>query len=64
LKFRRATPITDDEAKAAVEEKLRKQQMIKPMTEKEMTTICVSMVRQLEMTSETALPDVRGWAAN
>ena len=52
---------TDDEAKGEVEEKLRKQQLTKPMTETEMTAFCQAMRRNLELESSTALSDVRGW---
>ncbi len=54
--------VTESEAKGTVEEKLRKQQLTKPMTEKEMTTFCHAMVRNLELTSASAQEDVRGWA--
>jgi hypothetical protein len=50
-----------NEAKSEVEEKLRKQQLTKPLTEKEMATFCEAMVRNLELKSG-ALPEVRGWA--
>jgi hypothetical protein len=63
LPYQRVNSVTEDEAKAAVEEKLRKQQLTKPMTEKELARFCDAMVRQLEMTSKTALSDVSGWAA-
>jgi hypothetical protein len=53
--------IPHEEAKSEVEEKLRKQQLTKPLTEKEMTTFCEAMVRNLELHS-SALSDVRSWA--
>jgi hypothetical protein len=49
------------EAKSEVEVKLRKQQLTKPLTEKEMTVFCEAMVRNLELKS-SALPEIRGWA--
>jgi hypothetical protein len=54
--------VTDDEAKGTVEEKLRKQQLTKPMSQAEMTAFCQAMVRNLEMKSASALSEVRGWA--
>jgi hypothetical protein len=54
--------MTDDEAKSFVEEKLRKQQMTKPMTQTEMTRFCDAMLRYLELPSKSALSDIRGWA--
>jgi hypothetical protein len=55
--------ISDGEAKGTVEEKLRKQQLTKPMSEKEMTTFCAAMSRQLEMKSTVSvLADIRRWA--
>jgi hypothetical protein len=54
--------MNSDEAKSEVEEKLRKQQLTKPMTEKEMTAFCQAMVKNLELKSSSALSDVRGWA--
>ena len=54
-------PTPQDEAKSEVEEKLRKQQLTKPLTEKEMKAFCEAMVRNLELNS-SALPDVRSWA--
>ena len=54
--------MTKSEAKSTVEEKLRKQQLTKPMTEKEMTAFCQAMVKNLELKSSSALSDVRGWA--
>jgi hypothetical protein len=54
--------VTKDEVKGMLEEKLRKQQLTKPMSEMEMTAFCVAMVRNLELKSNTALADVRGWA--
>jgi hypothetical protein len=54
-------PTPQDEAKSEVEEKLRKQQLTKPLTEKEMKAFCEAMVRNLELNS-SALSDVRGWA--
>jgi hypothetical protein len=53
---------TNDEAKSTVEEKLRKQQLTKPMSKTEMTTFCNAMLRNLELTSKSALADIRGWA--
>jgi hypothetical protein len=52
-----------DEAKCEVEGKLRKQQLTKPLTEKEMAAFCEAMVRQLDL-KPSDLPDVRGWANN
>jgi hypothetical protein len=52
---------THDEAKSEVEAKLRKQQLTKPLTEKEMTAFCEAMVRNLELNS-SELPEVRRWA--
>jgi hypothetical protein len=49
------------EAKSDVEAKLRKQQLTKPLTEKEMTVFCEAMVRNLEL-RPSALSEVRGWA--
>jgi hypothetical protein len=54
-------PMSEGEAKSEVEEKLRKQQLTKPMTEKEMTAFCEAMVRNLEL-KYSALSDVRSWA--
>jgi hypothetical protein len=54
--------VTNDEAKGTVEEKLRKQQLTKPMSQMEMTAFCQAMVRNLEMKSASALLEVRGWA--
>jgi hypothetical protein len=54
--------MADDEARRAVEEKLRKQQLTKPMTETEMAAFCQAMLRYLELTSKSALSDIRGWA--
>ena len=56
--------ITNDEAKNEVEEKLRKQQLTKPMTEMEMAVFCQAMLRNLELKSESALSDIRGWSEN
>jgi polyhydroxyalkanoate synthesis regulator phasin len=53
--------MTDDEAKSFVEEKLRKQQMTKPMTDREMMRFCDAMLRYLELPSKRALSDIRGW---
>jgi len=50
-----------NEAKTKVEEKLRKQQLTKPLTEKEMEAFCQVMVRNLELRS-SAIKDVRSWA--
>jgi hypothetical protein len=44
-----------------VEEKLRKQQLTKPMTESEMTRFCDAMLRYLELPSKSALADIREW---
>jgi hypothetical protein len=55
----RVTPL--DEAKNDVQEKLRKQQLTKPLTEKEMTAFCEAMVRNLEL-SPGSQSVVRGWA--
>jgi hypothetical protein len=52
---------TRDEAKSEVEAKLRKQQLTKPLTEKEMAAFCEAMVRNLEL-DRSLLPDIRGWA--
>jgi hypothetical protein len=52
---------THSEAKSEVEAKLRKQQLTKPLTEKEMAAFCEAMVRNLELDS-SALSDVRRWA--
>jgi hypothetical protein len=49
------------EAKSEVEAKLRKQQLTKALTEKEMTAFCDAMVRNLELTS-SKLSVVRNWA--
>jgi len=54
--------MTDDDAKAFVEEKLRKQQLTKPMSEAEMTRFCAAMLRNLELKSENALSNIRCWA--
>jgi hypothetical protein len=54
--------MTDDEAKSTVEEKLRKQQLTKPMSETEMMRFCDAMLRYLELPSKRALSDIRGWA--
>ena len=54
-------PMTKDEAKSEVEEKLRKQQLTKPLTEREMRTFCEAMVRNLEL-NYSALSDVRSCA--
>jgi len=56
--------ITNEEAKNEVEEKLRKQQLTKPMTEMEMAVFCQAMLRNLELKSESALSDIRGWSEN
>jgi hypothetical protein len=55
-------PVTDDEAKSEVEEKLRKQQLTKPMTEIELAAFCNAMHRNLELTSKSALSDIRSWS--
>jgi hypothetical protein len=49
------------EAKSEIEEKLRKQQLTKPLTEKEMDAFCEAMVRNLELKSG-ALQEIRRWA--
>jgi hypothetical protein len=49
------------EAKSEVEEKLRKQQLTKPLTEKEMTAFCEAMVRNLELRPGSQSV-VRRWA--
>jgi hypothetical protein len=54
--------LTNEEAKTEVEEKLRKQQLTKPMTETELKAFCLAMHRNLELTSKTALSDIRGWS--
>jgi len=54
--------MTNEEAKNEVEAKLRKQQLTKPMTETEMTAFCLAMHRNLELTSKSALSDIRGWS--
>jgi hypothetical protein len=56
--------MTDAEAKSTVEEKLRKQQLTKPMSETEMKVFCQLMQRNLEFTSKSALSDIRGWVAD
>ena len=48
------------EAKSEVEAKLRKQQLTKPLTEKEMAAFCEAMVRQLDL-GPKALPEIRIW---
>ncbi len=53
--------MTDDEAKFEVEEKLRKQQLTKPMTEVELSAFCNAMVKNLELTSKST-SDVRRWS--
>jgi hypothetical protein len=50
-----------DDARGTVEEKLRKQQLTKPMSEREVTAFCNAMVKNLEMKSKGALSEVRGW---
>ncbi len=54
--------MTNEEAKSEVEAKLRKQQLTKPLTETEMTAFCLAMQRNLELTSKSALSDIRGWS--
>ena len=54
--------MTADDARRTVEEKLRKQQLTKPMTETEMAAFCQAMLRYLELKSKSALSDIRGWA--
>jgi hypothetical protein len=54
--------MTNDEAKLEVEAKLRKQQLTKPMTEREMTRFCDAMFRNLEMNNSDRLSEIRGWA--
>jgi hypothetical protein len=56
------SPVSKDEMKSEVEEKLRKQQLTRPLTEKEMTAFCQAMVKNLELKSNSALSDIRGWA--
>jgi hypothetical protein len=53
--------VTDDEAKLEVEEKLRKQQLTKPMTDVELAAFCNAMLRNLELTSKSA-SDIRRWS--
>jgi hypothetical protein len=50
-----------NEVKNEVEEKLRKQQLTKPLTQKEMAAFCEAMVRNLEL-KRGALSEVRRWA--
>jgi hypothetical protein len=54
--------MTNDEAKLEVEAKLRKQQLTKPMTGREMTRFCDAMFRNLEMNNSERLSQIRGWA--
>jgi hypothetical protein len=54
--------MTNSEAKSTVEDKLRKQQLTKPMTEKEMTAFCQAMLRNLELDTKGAVSEIRGWA--
>jgi len=54
--------MTDDDAKAIVEEKLRKQQLTKPLGETEMARFSAAMLRDLELKSENALSNIRCWA--
>jgi hypothetical protein len=54
--------MTDDDAKAFVEGKLRKQQLTKPLGETEMTRFCAAMLWSLEFKSENALSNIRCWA--
>jgi hypothetical protein len=54
--------MTDDEAKGTVEEKLRKQQLTKPMTERKMTRFCNAMFSNLGMNNSDQLSEIRGWA--
>jgi hypothetical protein len=52
-------PTTND-----VEEKLRKQQLTKPLSKTEMSAFCHGMLRNLELDSKSKLSDIRGWAEN
>ncbi len=52
--------MNDDEAKGTVEEKLRKQQLTKPLTEAELAVFCNAIVRNLELTSKSS--DIRSWS--
>jgi hypothetical protein len=54
-------PAGRDEVKSEVEEKLRKQRLTKPLSEKEMDAFCEAMIRNLELKSG-ALPVIRRWA--
>jgi hypothetical protein len=54
--------MTNDQAKLEVEAKLRKQQLTKPMTAREMTRFCDAMFRNLEMNNSERLSQIRGWA--
>jgi hypothetical protein len=54
--------MSDEEAKGTVEEKLRKQQLTKPMTEAELAAFCNAMHRNLELTSKSSLSDIRNWS--
>jgi hypothetical protein len=54
--------MANSEAKSTVEDKLRKQQLTKPMTETEMTAFCQAMLRNLELDTKGALSEIRGWA--
>jgi hypothetical protein len=48
--------VSESEAKGTVEEKLRKQQLTKPLTEKEMIAFCDRMSRYFEFDSKTDGP--------
>jgi hypothetical protein len=52
--------ISNDEARGTVEEKLRKQQRTKPMTEMEMTAFCRAMIKNLDL-NDDRLSDIRRW---
>ena len=55
--------VSESEAKGTVEEKLRKQQLTKPLTEEEMTAFCDRMSRYFDFDSNTDGPTrIRGWA--
>ena len=52
--------ISNNEARATVNEKLRKQQRTKPMTETEMTAFCRAMIKNLDL-NDDRLSDIRHW---
>ncbi len=55
--------VSESEAKGTVEEKLRKQQLTKPLTEEEMTAFCDRMSRYFDFDFNTDGPTrIRGWA--